>query len=295
MSGFVAIPSWIVRDRSMPAGTKVLYGVIVSYAYGEGICTRKTTELCAEAGIGRTAFFEGIAMLKERGLIEVERRKLPVGHANAYRPVPRDLIVEPGPRDSGSPDSELPPTENGGVVRHTDDGSSATRPQKKMKGEEESIQSGSAQEPLLEVVPDPVVDEIAADARALLGAKKKVDRKPVTPAEMDLAVAALKAWNRESGQSLSLSPHLTQIVMRVREHPSWDAAKFERLVASAWRLRWWERSGRRGGRPKIGVIFGDKAFENVVQDAVAEAAGRAVDGQVSARDEFVRTAPGRML
>lgn len=119
-------------------------------------------------------------------------------------------------------------------------------------------------------------DELAADAQALLRAKRKVDGAVVTEAEMAVATAALTEFNAQAGSDFGLGANLTCIVMRARERPSWDPAKHRRLVQSAFRLRWWERS-RRGGRPTPQVIYGNaKVFEQVVQDAADEAAGREV-------------------
>ncbi|MGH2938286.1 MAG: hypothetical protein ACRDPE_09230 [Solirubrobacterales bacterium] len=124
-----------------------------------------------------------------------------------------------------------------------------------------------------------VPDEMRADAESFLHEKKKVGGKQVTPAEMAIAAAAVATWNREfewegrKGASIGLGSALTAIVMRVREHPTWDAAKHVRLVESAWRFRWWEQSDRKR-RPTPNVIWSEKSFPEVVQDAAEEAAGK---------------------
>jgi hypothetical protein len=117
--------------------------------------------------------------------------------------------------------------------------------------------------------------EVAADAMDLLAQKRKVNGRLVTPRELALAAAGLITFNRDfefegvKGSDYGLGANLTEIVMRVRDRPSWDAATWVRLVESAWRLRWWEkRAGTR--RPTPSVIWSPKAFEQVVQDATAE-------------------------
>lgn len=121
--------------------------------------------------------------------------------------------------------------------------------------------------------------EMHADGEAFLREKKKVGSKIVTPAEMAIAAAALATFNRDfewedrQGSEFGLGSALTSIVMRVREHPTWDAAKHIRLVESAWRFRWWERTEKKR-RPTPNVIWGVKAFPEVVQDAKEEAAGK---------------------
>jgi len=127
-----------------------------------------------------------------------------------------------------------------------------------------------------------VPDEMQADALALLRRGKKVGSHVVTPEEMARAAAALAAFNRlfewkahnglRKGASFGLGAALPSIVQRIRERPSWDPATHVRLVESAWRLRWWEQTeGRR--RPTPNVIYGPKAFEQVVQDAEEEKTG----------------------
>lgn len=124
-----------------------------------------------------------------------------------------------------------------------------------------------------------VPDEMVADGLEFLTRKRKVNSQIVTPAEMAIAAAALAAYNREfewegrKGSEVGLGSALTPIVMRIREHPSWDAAKHVRLVESAWRFRWWEQGGRKR-RPTPNVIWSEKSFPEVVQDAKEEHEGK---------------------
>lgn len=134
--------------------------------------------------------------------------------------------------------------------------------------------------------------EVAADALILLGEKRKVGSKLVTPRELGVAAVCLLVFNREyewkgtKGSDYGLGANLTEIVMRIRDRPNWDAATWVRLVESAWRIRWWEkRSDSR--RPTPSVIWSPKAFEQVVQDAAAEkAAGQGTEQ--NSRRRFTR-------
>jgi len=116
------------------------------------------------------------------------------------------------------------------------------------------------------------------DGLELLRQGRKVDGALVTPIEMAKAAICIAAFNRcyefkgatEAGYGLG--PNLSAIVMRVRDRPSWDAAKHVRLVESAWRIRWWERRDSKR-RPSPNVIWSPKSFEQVAQDAKDEAAG----------------------
>lgn len=135
--------------------------------------------------------------------------------------------------------------------------------------------------------------EMAADANSLLVGKARVDGRVVTAREIAVAAAALAEFNRQAGSDYGLGAHLTPLVMRSRERPSWDAATFVRLVQSAFRIRWWERRrrGDAGGPRRVTpqVVFGNpRCFENVVQDAVDEKAGRGAEVELR-RGRFVRS------
>lgn len=122
--------------------------------------------------------------------------------------------------------------------------------------------------------PEFVSDQVAADARELLGQRRRVDRRLVSVEEMVKAAAAISEFNRQSGSEFGLGAHLTPIVMRIRDRPGYDAEAHVRLVQSAWRIQWWRRSARKG-RVAPNVLYGSTGcFENVVQDAVDEKAGR---------------------
>lgn len=116
---------------------------------------------------------------------------------------------------------------------------------------------------------------VAADALILLGEKRKVGSKLVTPRELGVAASCLLIFNREfewqgvKGSDYGLGANLTEIVMRIRDRPTWDTPTWVRLIESAWRLRWWEKKAG-GRRPTPSVIWSPKAFEQVVQDATAE-------------------------
>lgn len=173
----------------------------------------------------------------------------------------------------GGADTAPPP---GGVVddvggrssRHEGGVAATPKPSVKPSGEPTASSSGTAREAI-----ERWSHELAGDAIALLDSRTKVNGLLVTAEEMLTASAALAQYNEEHGSDYGLGANLTPIVMRIRERPSWDAAKHRRLVQSAWRLRWWERSGN-SRRPTPNVIYGNtKVFEQVAQDAAEEARG----------------------
>lgn len=181
------------------------------------------------------------------------------------------------------------PEDSGQKPRRRKRGKAAQTPKEPAgKGGRRSIQgetttsssSSSARARFAEELQDvEVSDEMIADALQLLRDRRKVSGKLVTPREMALAVAGLAAFNREfewegrRGSDFGLGAALGSIIMRLRDRPGWDPATHVRLVESAWRVRWWER-GRRPRRPSPNVIWGERAFEQVVQDARDEAAAR---------------------
>lgn len=118
-----------------------------------------------------------------------------------------------------------------------------------------------------------VPTEMQRDAVAHRARKAKVDGHVVTATEMVRAAAALAEFNAAQGADHGLGANLSRIVMRLRDRPSWDAAKLRRLVQSAWRIRWWESSSSKR-RPTPAVLFSPGSFEQCVQDAAAEAAGQ---------------------
>lgn len=134
-----------------------------------------------------------------------------------------------------------------------------------------------------------VEPSIAADAQTFLKAKRREHGRIVTEPEMLCAAHALTAWNRNMGSEFGLGSQLQRIVGQVRDHPSWPPDKYVRLVDSAWRLKWWENSGR-GRRPTPAVVFGNaNVFEQVALDAAAEAAGKAPADTPERRSRFART------
>lgn len=127
----------------------------------------------------------------------------------------------------------------------------------------------------LDAVRSMVPPEMLEDAAGLLGRKSRVDGRVVSEVEMARAAAALAEFNRQADADFGLGANLRSVVMRIRERPAYGEDALIRLVQSAWRIRWWEKNGRRGGRVTPSVIFGNaQCFENVVQDATDEAKGR---------------------
>lgn len=112
-----------------------------------------------------------------------------------------------------------------------------------------------------------IPEEMRVDARELLRSKRKVDGRIVAEREMSIAAAALAEFNRRAGKALSLGPHLARIVPRIRDHPSWGADSYVRVVEAAFRDPWWLRAGSRNRETHVGCVFGPGAFERIVEEA----------------------------
>jgi hypothetical protein len=243
--GFTAIPNAIVRDKTLPAGTRMLYGVILSYAFGSGRCTRNSRDLAEEAGVGRTAFFEGVALLQERGLLTIEKVKYRGGWANAYIPTLSGVTVPD--HEERSPESERP------VVRVADGGSSARRTQKKTTAEEDSETDVSE-----------IVREDAPASMTYRG-------KKVPKAIVGTAARSVRYFASKTGQTLRVvddagkpTTSMTRVVGAMLAHRELADPEFaKRTIDFALAAPWW----RDEGPPGVGVVFGPGVVERMVEQA----------------------------
>lgn len=194
--GFTAIPNHIIRDASIPPSTRLLYGVIMSYAWSARACTASAATLCDDTGIGRSAFFEGIALLRDRGLVEVQKRKSKNGWRNVYVPVAKGVEIPDADDDD---DGGGRPTSGRRVVQDPDGGSSATRTQKKTNDEEgPSADASGTEEEAARVsdptqqLPDEFPDELVPHARHVYRVLRSVaeqhNARVVTPRAVGLTI-----------------------------------------------------------------------------------------------------------
>lgn len=274
VEGRVAPVAWAAPDalarlaedfegRALPVARSIYFALaeLVAEA-GVNPVEASRAEVANRAGISRKALDDYVPRLEEAGLTAVERRSNGDG---SNRPNVWRLLGGIG-------------TARG---RHADDPvhpSSTDTEQIKMNG---GGGAGGGSEARADtwfavlVEHEDVPAEFVEDGVELLRRKTKVDGRIVTPPEMARAAAALAEFNRQADSGLGLGPNLRNVVMRIRERPSWDAAKHVRLVQSAFRIKWWERQGRRrGGRLTPAVIYGnERVFEAVSEDAKDEAKG----------------------
>jgi hypothetical protein len=79
VKGFAMVPTHVLRNRALSASARLLYGVILTYAWGENPCKASNETLCADCGIGRTALYDALNALKAGELIDVKA----TGHTQA--------------------------------------------------------------------------------------------------------------------------------------------------------------------------------------------------------------------
>lgn len=198
--GFTAIPNHIIRDASIPPSTRLLYGVIMSYAWSARACTASAATLCEDTGIGRSAFFEGIALLRDRGLVEVQKRRSKNGWRNVYVPVAKGVEISDVDDDD---DGGGRPTSGRRVVQDSDEGSSATRTQKKTKAEEDPSADASgderkdAREDPRNSLPADFPDELRPHAREVFRILRAVAEQH----------GAAKVWPQAVGRAIMAHPN----------------------------------------------------------------------------------------
>lgn len=258
-------------EQDVPASEKLLLVALADECRQDGVVLHLVqADLAAKVGAGERTVRTNLGKLVERGMVlrapQFEGRQRTADRIElAIDPVEEPADLAASGEDGRAP---LPST-----TTKDGEGGGSARPDS----------PGAALAAVAEFVPVTMLD----DAAELLRQKRKVDGRLVTPEEMARAAAAVAAVNRVSGSEFALGGHFRAIVMRVRDHPSWDAAKHVRLVESAWRLKWWERNGR-GRRPTPAVVYGnERVFEQVVQDAVQEKRGETPDGP-KPRKRFTR-------
>lgn len=259
-------------QQELPPTRKLVLMALAEDADSRGLCQVSQRELYRRTGLKPRAIRDHLRALDDQALLAREpRMRLEDGGqtANLYRlPVQNPLAGEGDPLAALDPLADPP------------DGSPSDSPSLTPLSRSRSSTRARDNQLMEELRDAEVPDEMVSDARTFLREGRKVDRHQVTPAELARAAAALAEFNRQSGYDYGLGAHLTGMVMRIREHPSWDPGRHVRLVQSAFRFRWWEKDKKgKGRRPTPAVVYGERCFEQVIQDAVDEAAGRVQPGR----------------
>lgn len=112
--------------------------------------------------------------------------------------------------------------------------------------------------------------------------RKSVDGKVVTERELELTAVVVSLFNKAAGTELTVDPHLTPIVMRIREKPKYVEGHFARIIDAVFKGdQWWT------GAPTPKIIFGNGAiFEQSIE--LARAAAKRDDDDVDINAEATR-------
>ena len=81
--GFTQIPNFILEDSTIDPGAKLVYVLLLKYAWEKDKVFPGQDRLAADAGLSRSSVSEKIQKLKKKGWIEIERRGL--GRTNIYK------------------------------------------------------------------------------------------------------------------------------------------------------------------------------------------------------------------
>ena len=81
--GFTQIPNFVLEDPNLSLGAKTAYALFLKYAWYNDYVFPGQERLARDAGISKSRFSEFTRELREKGLIEVERRGL--GKTNLYK------------------------------------------------------------------------------------------------------------------------------------------------------------------------------------------------------------------
>lgn len=120
--GYGLIASKVMRDKSIPKQSKLIYAYMCSFASmdenGERVAFPSVSLQCAELDMSEDTYYKWRKVLEQRGLITIEKRKSNGKfQRNLYFieaiPVPKDTNIEPYPKNSGT---EKSGTEKSGTI-----------------------------------------------------------------------------------------------------------------------------------------------------------------------------------
>ena len=100
---WIIIPDWLLRDRELPDGAKILWGLLDRLADQERRCKPNVSDLANEMGISRKMITRRLKMLEKSQLIQRERMP---GKPDFYHVKGRDRFV---PTDISVPTLEKKP------------------------------------------------------------------------------------------------------------------------------------------------------------------------------------------
>jgi hypothetical protein len=261
----------LAAGEELTLGQFAVMTVLANRADERGIVSDYSLEdLAARCPLTKRGIQNILGEVAARGCLHVLQKGSGRGNLSTYQ------VVIPGEERMKLPDERVKEPD-GKVEVARPNGAPKDAPSEAVESKEVQSVNQSARARQAEFAEElrdaEVPDQLLADGKALLREGRKVDGKLVTGREMAVAVAGLAEFNRRLERDFGVGANLTSIVMRARDRPSWAPADHVRLVGIACEDPWWERRSK-SRRPTPNVIWGDRSFENVVQDAADRKAGK---------------------
>jgi hypothetical protein len=80
--GFTQIPNYVLRDGSLSLGARLIYTMLLSYAWQEKKCFPGQAKLATDLGVDERSVRRYLAELRESGYVDWKQRGL--GKTNVY-------------------------------------------------------------------------------------------------------------------------------------------------------------------------------------------------------------------
>lgn len=106
--GFTSVPNRILRNNQISLGSRMCYGMLLSYAWQDDFCFPAQARLADDLGIGERTVRQYLNELRDAGLITWKQRGL--NRPNVYRILKLPAVVaptgngHPGPAKSAAPE-----------------------------------------------------------------------------------------------------------------------------------------------------------------------------------------------
>lgn len=82
LSGFTQVPNAVLRSNEISSGAKLVYALLLSYAWHNDFCFPGQERLASDIGISRQSVNTHVKELERKGFIRIKR--LGQGRANLY-------------------------------------------------------------------------------------------------------------------------------------------------------------------------------------------------------------------
>ncbi len=241
-SGFTQVPNCIIRSPALSAGAKILYQILLSYAWRRDTCYPDQATLAKDAGCTERNVRRWLNELQERDLVRVHQRGLQRPNLYELLPLPDRTILSGQDRTSASaPErTDLSAEEYSG---------------EEYSGEQQHIESESlGDRPAPEVGPaDP--DAAAADPASPVPVPES-EAQPqdaaIAAPPAEAAVAAMVAVGVAEPVAQALAAHYPADVIRrqVKYLPHRDPVDPAAMLVEAIRGNWSDPRLRRNRAPR---------------------------------------------